>query len=97
MSGEFDKTIYSLCVERGPNVRIDEDGCCAFCGNGAVGTWLDGHQGLDTPAVASRMTELSDELSSTREKYEQAVREVEEVKARLTSVSTGDKVTHGKP
>jgi hypothetical protein len=30
----------TLCVECGPNVRVDEDGCCLTCGNGAVGTWL---------------------------------------------------------
>lgn len=30
----------SLCVECGPDVRIDEDGCCIHCGNGAVGAWL---------------------------------------------------------
>jgi hypothetical protein len=33
----------SLCVECGPNVSIDEDGCCAHCGNGATGVWLDNH------------------------------------------------------
>lgn len=31
----------TLCVECGPDVRIDEDGCCALCGGTAVGTWLD--------------------------------------------------------
>lgn len=30
----------ALCVECGPNVRIDEDGCCITCGGSAVGTWL---------------------------------------------------------
>lgn len=30
----------SLCVECGPDVKVDEDGCCATCGNGAMGAWL---------------------------------------------------------
>jgi hypothetical protein len=28
--------ITTLCVECGPNVRVDEDGCCLSCGNGAL-------------------------------------------------------------
>jgi hypothetical protein len=32
--------IATLCVECGPEVAVDEDGCCATCGNGATGTWL---------------------------------------------------------
>ena len=31
----------SLCVECGPNVRVDEDGCCTSCGSQAMGAWLD--------------------------------------------------------
>lgn len=31
----------TLCVECGPNVRIDEDGCCLGCGASAIGHWLD--------------------------------------------------------
>lgn len=31
----------SLCVECGPNVRVDEDGCCAACGASAMGLWAD--------------------------------------------------------
>ena len=31
----------SLCVECGPNVRVDEDGCCAACGASAMGPWAD--------------------------------------------------------
>lgn len=30
----------SLCVECGPDVKVDEDGCCITCGNGAMGEWL---------------------------------------------------------
>lgn len=30
----------TLCVDCGPNVAVDEDECCALCGNGAVGEWL---------------------------------------------------------
>src|SRR5512146_2771943 len=29
--------LWSFCPECGPNVKVDEDGCCASCGNGAVG------------------------------------------------------------
>lgn len=31
----------TLCVECGPGVQIDEDGCCVTCGGGATGSWLD--------------------------------------------------------
>lgn len=31
----------TLCVECGPRVEIDGDGCCVTCGNGATGSWLD--------------------------------------------------------
>lgn len=31
---------HSLCVECGPNVKLDEDGCCGTCGGSAVGSWL---------------------------------------------------------
>ena len=31
----------SLCVECGPDVRVDEDGCCAACGASAMGPWAD--------------------------------------------------------
>lgn len=27
----------SWCAEHGPDVRVDEDGCCVTCGNGALG------------------------------------------------------------
>lgn len=30
----------TLCVECGPNVSIDEDGCCIACGATATGKWL---------------------------------------------------------
>lgn len=30
----------SLCVDCGPDVKVDEDGCCVTCGNGAMGAWL---------------------------------------------------------
>lgn len=35
---------YSLCVECGPNVSVDEDGCCAACGATAMGAWLNKHR-----------------------------------------------------
>lgn len=35
---------FSLCVECGPNVKVDEDGCCAACGATATGHWLDSYR-----------------------------------------------------
>jgi hypothetical protein len=37
---------HTFCVECGPDVSIDEDGCCLSCGNGAVGSWLDKHPSI---------------------------------------------------
>jgi hypothetical protein len=31
----------TLCVQCGPGVPVDEDGCCVLCGNGATGPWAD--------------------------------------------------------
>lgn len=28
--------IWSMCPECGPDVNVDEDGCCRSCGNGAL-------------------------------------------------------------
>lgn len=35
-----DRRLYSFCAECGPNVLVDEDGCCGTCGGCAMGTWL---------------------------------------------------------
>lgn len=40
---------HSFCPECGPNVRIDEDGCCVFCGATATGRAVDA-----LPALTSR-------------------------------------------
>lgn len=32
---------WSFCPECGPNVPIDEDGCCVTCGATATGSWLE--------------------------------------------------------
>ena len=45
----------TLCPECGPNVIVDEDGCCATCGGTATGAWLD-----NTP-TAERPKEATDE------------------------------------
>lgn len=42
----------SLCVECGPDVDVDEDGCCATCGATAVGNWLD-----ENPTISVRQVE----------------------------------------
>lgn len=34
------RTPDTLCVECGPDVRVDEDGCCETCGAQATGSWL---------------------------------------------------------
>ena len=36
----------TFCVECGPDVSIDEDGCCLSCGTSAVGRWLDEHYSI---------------------------------------------------
>ena len=56
--------VWTLCVECGPNVRTDEDGCCAMCGATAVGTWLDASQGRVTPAVESEIDKLRAQLAA---------------------------------
>jgi hypothetical protein len=33
--------IITFCPECGPNVNVDEDTCCAMCGNGAMGDSVD--------------------------------------------------------
>ena len=35
------RSAHSLCVQCGPRVGVDEDGCCAMCGATATGAWLD--------------------------------------------------------
>ena len=36
--------VLPLCVECGPNVRLDEDGLCCGCGATATGNWLAKNQ-----------------------------------------------------
>lgn len=31
----------TFCVECGPNVKVDEDGCCVTCGGNAMGRWAE--------------------------------------------------------
>lgn len=45
---------FSLCVECGPNVGVDEDGCCAGCGATAMGAWLDSLRALAPKRPAKR-------------------------------------------
>ena len=47
------ETWHSLCVECGPNVGVDEDGLCAYCGVTAMGAWLDKHKGTHGALVAA--------------------------------------------
>jgi len=35
------ETLYTWCAECGPNVSIDEDGCCKMCGRDAIGEGID--------------------------------------------------------
>ncbi len=53
----------TLCVECGPDVSIDEDGCCVTCGNGATGVWLDNHPwaSLDAHKEIDRLRKLNDD------------------------------------
>jgi hypothetical protein len=32
--------LYSFCPECGPNVALDQNGCCVPCGSTAVGSWI---------------------------------------------------------
>ena len=62
---------WSLCVECGPNVCVDEDGCCASCGGSAIGSWLDKYraaiadpttgEGLAKRMGASKVRELTND------------------------------------
>lgn len=33
--------MHSLCLECGPNISVDEEGCCSSCGAQAFGPWLE--------------------------------------------------------
>jgi hypothetical protein len=66
--------VWSLCVECGPNVRTDEDGCCAMCGGTAVGTWLDASQGRRTPAVDRTLDSLREQLADMTAARDEACR-----------------------
>lgn len=33
--------LKTFCVQCGPNVLIDEDGCCTTCGGDAAGPWVE--------------------------------------------------------
>lgn len=43
MSPTSSQLLASLCVECGPNVKVDEDGLCTGCGATCCGQWLDKH------------------------------------------------------
>jgi hypothetical protein len=59
-----DAFTVSLCVECGPNVGCDEDGCCS-CGATCVGNWLEEHKPVEAlidaqagcDALQARLTE----------------------------------------
>ena len=38
---EGKRRLWSLCVECGPNVGVDEDALCCGCGATCTGDWLD--------------------------------------------------------
>lgn len=59
---------HSLCVECGPDVRVDEDGLCAGCGATAVGNWLEEHAHLISaaPEMLAALRELVDLVESMR-------------------------------
>lgn len=43
----------SLCLECGPNVDTDEDGCCGMCGGSATGSYLDTVRAVARAALAA--------------------------------------------
>jgi hypothetical protein len=84
------KKLKSLCVECGPNVRVDEDGLCASCGGTAIGTWLDRQSDMTlmhdalTEANQKERTgrgELMDEITRLRA----ALREACDIASRIQS------------
>jgi hypothetical protein len=50
----------SFCAQCGPNVKLDEDGCCIGCGGSAMG------DGVDT--LSTKLMEIIDGLSYVDEK-----------------------------
>ena len=54
--------VWTLCVECGSNVKVDEDGCCVSCGRGAV------HYGQckDLDEADARVEELEGELTTKK-------------------------------
>ena len=52
----------AICPECGPVLRVDEDGCCSGCGNGAMGEGVGEIEGVMAGLVAE-ITRLTRELS----------------------------------
>lgn len=72
----------TLCVECGPSVAIDEDGCCVTCGNGATGTWFDNlpwrtETGIEI-AAARALANIADECRASAEREVAKMRPVYE-------------------
>lgn len=61
----------TLCVECGPSVAIDEDGCCVTCGNGAVGRWVSENN------PAAHLTATSAVIRQMAEALERCIQSIE--------------------
>lgn len=77
----------TLCVECGPNVVVDEDGCCELCGNGAVGSWVSEHNPVALLAARDAELEESERVRNKQERLGVENRErIRELEAELERV-----------
>lgn len=63
----YDSEILTWCPECGPDVEIDEDGCCVSCGCGATGAGVDAAhhwRRRAAPALPPASTHTSEALSA---------------------------------
>lgn len=50
----------TFCVQCGPNVRVDEDGCCVHCGVTAIGPYADELRRAAAPELLEALKALVD-------------------------------------
>lgn len=70
----------TFCVQCGPMVTVDEDGCCATCGSTAIGPWAS--KAVNALARLRKFRRLTREARKAKHPVQQdpafAAREVEE-------------------
>lgn len=60
----------TVCVECGPNMPVDDGGCCAVCGSSAVGAWAD--------RILAALSRTAAPVSPSGERGERAERVIDE-------------------